>query len=1144
MKFPHPLRTSGGGKRYQVICILASFVLARSHPKQEYPLVPWEDLWDELDEMTLGKDFCEVERGYCWYNSTRMVEDSPFRPLDRNDLNVLCQCDSDCVRYGDCCRDRAEADWGDGREEGSSRYSCRKMQTISTVGVLMVESCKAGYEDKTVENLCRQEVSASAYSYVLDLPVTSKDSNVTYVNFHCAVCNDDAANLHRWNVTINCATGQIKRDFTMAEFMAEAQYFPGQRRWERFTYRSPADKRHKVYQNRYYCSLEVEEFENKTEFALNYGGRLCMFPKSTCPKDRIGKSFYCKEQVRHCHPSWPDRLDREKCQRYSHFVTFRDDEGRETYYKNPHCARCNFVNVSSSHLKCFNPPGNATSSNRRANSRGMIPVFSVLMDFRSKDCNKENELWDPIHMKCQKILCGYLFKLENGQCVRDEKVFEKLRNSSVLDDSCPKILLRGYLARENGSVFMNASKKIYAVGSYEIVNTSHILICNEGRHYLLKFSDAHKCLTLIVMVISIVSLALHIAIYMLVPRFRNLPGRNLFSLACCLFMAHILFLTGTGATWYHGLCVSLSAILHYFWMASFCWMNVMSVDVCRTFRSQMYRGDLNSRKTYICYSVYAWGVPALVVMLALVFDNVDVVADYRPEYGTDYCWINNRYGLILFFVLPVGAIVVENMVLYFVTICCICKQAKAARYAGTRSQSVKESQTGSEGKGTKGHHKHLKTQSQGHRGRKDRIRLVLYVKLGVIQGLTWLLGVLGAFADIPILWYFFTAFNGLQGAFIFLGFDLKRKVTESVWEAITGRPWKKDHHLSQTNNHTVSTFTHSRSSKSSSDSEGDNQLDTSVSHFGAEDGNSLPFDDTLWSGKNRHGKLKSCQKSSSRLAGCQTTGAEHGSKNLAKTLSPEDSGTCSRSRVRNGDLRGSVVKGKFADEKSEDFAALSRIRAGLGINETAVSNKRRKSDLQKVVDLLQQLQQAKNPSSIHGVVQLLLNKRGSLEGNQCKQPNPSDAVTRLHDKNNTSTNSKKAARELDENAAAVFPTGSVKSSEERFAPQTLPCVQKKSRPKSSSNFTSDTSQHYQTKLPSTKHCSSVEKIATRHKEPSDTSRSGSRPQSFAQVSQVALAVAKMQRKQGFPHEADKYGRRSLTSSKTSREAENHFESLV
>ncbi|XP_068230514.1 uncharacterized protein [Palaemon carinicauda] len=930
----------------------------------------------------------------------------------------------------------------------------------------------------------------------------------------------------------------------MEEFMSEALYFPGQRRWERYTYRSRADKKHKVYQNRYYCSLEVEEFENKTEFALNYGGRLCMFPKSTCPENRIGKGN-CKEQVRHCDPAWPDHLDREKCQRYSHLVTFKNDEGRETYYKNPHCARCNFVNVSSSNLKCFNPPDNFDYSNRRANHRGMIPVFSVLMDFSSKDCNNENELWDPIHMKCQKILCGYLFKLENGQCVRDETVFEKLRNSSFLDNSCPKILLQGYLARENGSVFMNTSKKIYDVGSYEVVNISHILICNENHHYLLKFSDAHKLLTLIVMVISIVSLAFHICIYMLVPRFRNLPGKNLFSLACCLFIAHILFLTGIGATWYHELCVSLSAILHYFWMASFCWMNVMSVDVCRTFRSQLYRGDLNSRKTYICYSLYAWGVPALVVLIALVFDNVDIVADYRPEYGTDYCWINNRYGLILFFVMPVGAIIIENMVLYFVTICCICKQAKAASYAGTRSQSVKKSQTPSEDKGAKGSHKLGKLHPQAHRARKDRVRLVLYAKLGVIQGLTWLLGVLGAFADIPILWYFFTFFNGLQGAFIFLGFDLKRKVTESVWEAITGKPWKKKHHLSQTNNHTVSTFTHSRSSKSSSESEGENQLDTSVSHLGAEDRSSLPFDDALWSGKAKHSKPKTSQKSSQRIVGYKATGTAHrGSTNSTKTLSPDDSGTSSRSRVRNGDLRGSVVKGKFADERSEDFAALSRVRAGLGIKESSL-NKRRKSDLQKVVDLLQQLQQAKNPNNIHGVVQLLLTKSGSnAEGNRRKQLNLADAVTQLPDKKSMSTKIKKTTQESDGNAAAIFSSGSIKSSEEIFVPQPISCVQKKSRPKSLSNLASDSSQRIPTKFPSSQHCSSVEKIVTRPEQLGDTSRNGSRPQSFVQVSQVALAVAKMQRKQGVQDKVDKYGRSPITCNNKSREMENHFESLV
>ena len=68
---------------------------------------------------------------------------------------------------------------------------------------------------------------------------------------------------------------------------------------------------------------------------------------------------------------------------------------------------------------------------------------------------------------------------------------------------------------------------------------------------------------------------------------------------------------------------------------------------------------------------------------------------------------------------------------------------------------------------------------QGGLERKECIRFLLYIKLGVIQGLTWTTGFLAAFTGLPACWYFFTILNGLQGTFIFLSFDLKKKVNYS-----------------------------------------------------------------------------------------------------------------------------------------------------------------------------------------------------------------------------------------------------------------------------------------------------------------------------------------------------------------------------
>ena len=348
---------------------------------------------------------------------------------------------------------------------------------------------------------------------------------------------------------------------------------------------------------------------------------------------------------------------------------------RVTLYKNLHCAKCNFVNMSLGEFRCLDPYDNYECSSNifERNFFSFPPVFSVLMDFRNTSCDGMDELWDPIYLTCKKVFCGQLYKLNKGVCVKD---------------SCRKIRLseHEYTPLSDGSVFVNITDRVYKEGEYEKLSEGDVLICYD---YVANFTTQHQLLTLVTMVISLVGLGLHIVIFMLVPRYRNLPGKNLFSLACCLFLAHLLFLTGIRATEYNGLCVFFSAALHFFWLACFCWMNVMSVDVCRTFTSQIYRGDTDGNKTYAFYSLYAWGVPTLVVALALIFDYIDILPEYRPEYATNLCWINNQYGLVLFFLLPQGAVVLENTLLFLVTARGIYKQVKAAKYANIRSQSVK-----------------------------------------------------------------------------------------------------------------------------------------------------------------------------------------------------------------------------------------------------------------------------------------------------------------------------------------------------------------------------------------------------------------------------------------------------------------------
>ncbi|XP_076050286.1 uncharacterized protein LOC143030918 isoform X2 [Oratosquilla oratoria] len=736
--------------------------------------------------MTKGKEDCTPQFTQCSHNGTSRNTTNPNEDTSLNVIRSNCYCDAQsCVRYGDCCSDLARTLWGDGREEGSDRYSCHYLSGTKDIGILMVGLCLHKYKDSQVEKLCLKQVPKEAYTYILDLPMTSSKTRVTYVNYHCAVCNDDANHLHIWNVTINCSTRQILRSMNLSDFMEKAIYQPGMLMWRRFLFRDRTGEKSFSFQQNLTCKLVVLEFADLSTFTQRFGGRVCPFPHKPCIKSAIGTPR-CIHQVRRCATSWPDALDRAKCDRYSLLVFHRNENNRVTIYKNPHCARCNYVNVTSLSLKCECP----NCGRRRPFFPRFPPCFSILMDLSRDRCPVQDELWDPVLERCVKIYCGALYELSNGRCVKNLGIWEQLRNSSLLDENCLKIRFteEEYILRTDRSVFINATKDVYKFGEYELVNDSFVLICSGDADFGLNFDFVQSILSLVVLVISIVSLIFHIAIYLLVPRFRNLPGKNLLSLSFSLLFAQTLFLTSTKATFNYGFCVFLSVCLHYFWLASFCWMNVMSLDVCRTFTNISYKTNAHDNNvTFRWYSLYSWTVPLVIVVLALVVDNVDLLTLYRPEYATRLCWLNNSEGLALFFLLPVGAIVLENLVLFILSSYGIWKQARAARYANVRSQSIKQQEQSQ----TKEQKKILKKMKQQKKvqvpSRRERIRLKLYVRLAVLQGLTWVFGFVAALGDVRECWYPFIILNGLQGFFIFLGFDLKRKVLKSVWKALTGQ---------------------------------------------------------------------------------------------------------------------------------------------------------------------------------------------------------------------------------------------------------------------------------------------------------------------------------------------------------------------
>ncbi|XP_015675233.1 adhesion G protein-coupled receptor B3-like [Protobothrops mucrosquamatus] len=130
--------------------------------------------------------------------------------------------------------------------------------------------------------------------------------------------------------------------------------------------------------------------------------------------------------------------------------------------------------------------------------------------------------------------------------------------------------------------------------------------------------------------------------------------RSIILINFCLSIisSNILILVGQTQTHNKNICTTTTAFLHFFFLASFCWV------LTEAWQSYMaVTGKIRTRlirKRFLCLG---WGLPALVVAISIGFTKT-------KGYGTtQYCWLSLEGGLLYAFVGPAAAVVLVNMVI-------------------------------------------------------------------------------------------------------------------------------------------------------------------------------------------------------------------------------------------------------------------------------------------------------------------------------------------------------------------------------------------------------------------------------------------------------------------------------------------------
>ncbi|XP_050781133.1 adhesion G protein-coupled receptor E5 isoform X4 [Gopherus flavomarginatus] len=240
-------------------------------------------------------------------------------------------------------------------------------------------------------------------------------------------------------------------------------------------------------------------------------------------------------------------------------------------------------------------------------------------------------------------------------------------------------------------------------------------------------------ITKVGLVISLLCLLLAIVTFLFCRALKGPRTTIHLHLCLALFIAYSVFLTGTSSTGNRVVCGVVAGLLHYFFLAAFCWMCLEGAELYLLVVQVFTPHGLRRRYMFLL----GYGVPALIVGIS--------AATYSQGYGTArHCWLSLEKQFIWSFLAPVCIIIAVNAVIFVVTVWKL--SLKFADINPDMSQL-----------------------------KKLRVLTITAIAQLCVLGTTWIFGMFQFNQRSLVASYIFTILNSLQGLFIFLLHCLLKK---------------------------------------------------------------------------------------------------------------------------------------------------------------------------------------------------------------------------------------------------------------------------------------------------------------------------------------------------------------------------------
>ncbi|XP_022088885.1 adhesion G-protein coupled receptor G6-like [Acanthaster planci] len=236
--------------------------------------------------------------------------------------------------------------------------------------------------------------------------------------------------------------------------------------------------------------------------------------------------------------------------------------------------------------------------------------------------------------------------------------------------------------------------------------------------------------------LSIIALSVTLIIYLANRRLRSGISRQIFIHFCIsLLMLYIVFLAGVdNAQGSGGGCVFVAALLHYLTLSTMMWM---AVEARNMYISTVTVFPENRSRYMLKVCLVAWVSPLIILTITLAA----ATDHYQNEH---YCFLRPGLVLYLSLLVPIGLILIHNIVTFVLVMRSLLEVKEASR-----SQQISK-------------------------------RLQNAVGISALMGLTWCFGFLAIEGATFTFQLIFCLTNSLQGVIVFVMFCVRPEEVRAV----------------------------------------------------------------------------------------------------------------------------------------------------------------------------------------------------------------------------------------------------------------------------------------------------------------------------------------------------------------------------